>query len=63
MCRTEIEPVLQHFHGWQCSLDGVRRFEELPENAQYYIQFVENYLGVPVKMVSTGPEREKLVTA
>jgi adenylosuccinate synthase len=62
MCRTDIEPVLKHFHGWQCSLDGARRFADLPENAQFYIQFVENYLGVPVKMVSTGPEREKLVT-
>ncbi len=62
MCRTDIEPVLKHFHGWQCSLDGAQRFADLPENAQFYIQFVENYLGVPVKMVSTGPEREKLVT-
>jgi adenylosuccinate synthase len=43
-------------------LDGAQRFADLPENAQFYIQFVENYLGVPVKMVSTGPEREKLVT-
>lgn len=61
MCRTDIEAVFKHFHGWQCSLDGARRFAELPENAQFFIQFVENYLGIPVKMVSTGPEREKLV--
>jgi adenylosuccinate synthase len=33
----------------------------LPETAKQYLNFLETYLGVPISMISTGPEREKLI--
>ncbi|MEI6408988.1 MAG: adenylosuccinate synthase [Bacteroidota bacterium] len=61
LCQTEIEPVLRHFEGWQSSLDDVRDFDQLPKQAHAFLEALEEYLGIPVKMVSTGPEREKLI--
>ena len=61
LCQAEIEPVLQHFEGWQSSLDDIYSFDALPKQARAFLEALENYLGVPVKMVSTGPEREKLI--
>ncbi|MEK7255233.1 MAG: adenylosuccinate synthase [Bacteroidota bacterium] len=61
LCGTDIEPVYQTFKGWESSLTGVSDFEELPAAAQAYLEAMENRLGVPVTMISTGPERESLI--
>ncbi len=58
---TDIEPVYQTFSGWQQSLSSVRQFEMLPNAAQVYLQFIEQEIGIPIRMVSTGPERESLL--
>ncbi len=52
-----VRPVYHELPGWQCSLDDARHFEDLPENARGYIQFIEEFCGAPVKIVSTSPER------
>ena len=61
LCQVEVEPVLRTYPGWACSLDEVRSFDDLPAEACAYLADLEAYLGVPVRMVSTGPEREKLI--
>jgi adenylosuccinate synthase len=61
LCNMEITPVYQSFKGWESSLDQATHLEDLPEAAKSFLTFLENYLGVPVKMISTGPEREKLI--
>lgn len=61
LSRIEIEPVLKNYPGWNCSLDTARAFDDLPPAAKTYLIELENYLGVPIRMVSTGPEREKLI--
>jgi len=43
------------------SLDSATTFDKLPLEAREYLQDLEAYLGVPVKMISTGQEREKLI--
>lgn len=58
---TDIEPAYQAFSGWRQALSGVQQFEALPEAAQAYLQFIEQEIGVPIRMVSTGPERESLL--
>lgn len=58
---TAITPVLKSFAGWQQSLEGITRFEDLPSSAAAYLQFMEQSLAVPVTMASTGPERESLI--
>ena len=47
--------------GWQCNTFGVTCWDELPEQAKDYIDFIEQMLGVPVDIISTGPERTQTV--
>jgi adenylosuccinate synthase len=61
LCDVEIEPVLEGFKGWESSLEDVLDYEELPAQAKVFIKALENYLEVPVTMVSTGPARQELI--
>lgn len=61
MCATEVEAVYKTCPGWESSLDDVRTFDELPAAAKAFVEYLEQYLGVPFSMISTGPEREKLI--
>jgi adenylosuccinate synthase len=61
LCHTAIEPILKHYDGWLCNLDDAASFDELPGQAKTFLKDIETYLGVPISMVSTGPEREKLI--
>lgn len=61
LCGVPVEPVYRAFQGWEQSLVEVHDFENLPEPARHYLGFLEDYLGVPVTMVSTGPERSSLI--
>ncbi|MDT8407703.1 MAG: adenylosuccinate synthase [Methylococcales bacterium] len=54
-----IEPVLEMLPGWQQSTAGVTRWQALPENAQRYIQRIEQLTGVKVAILSTGPDRDE----
>ena len=56
-----VTPVLKQYKGWGTDLDHAKTYEQLPEAAKAYIEAIENYLGIPVRFVSTGPEREKLI--
>lgn len=58
---TVITPKYQSYPGWQSSLDGAKGFDALPEAARNYLEALESALEVPVTMVSTGPERNKLI--
>lgn len=57
----DIEPVYASHQGWNTSLDHVTSLDQLPSAAAKYVDDLEEYLGVRVSMVSTGPEREKLL--
>ncbi len=61
LSHTSIEPIYQSFPGWQRSLDGCETFEDLPENCQLFLRAVEEKLGVPLRLISTGPDRTKLI--
>ncbi|MEM8593295.1 MAG: adenylosuccinate synthase [Pseudomonadota bacterium] len=58
---AEIEPVYETLPGWQSSTVGAQRLEDLPENARKYINRVEELLGVPIDIVSTGPDRVETI--
>jgi adenylosuccinate synthase len=55
---SKIEPVYQTFKGWRKSIQGLRKFDDLPENAKKYLGFIEEYVGVKIKIISTGFERD-----
>jgi adenylosuccinate synthase len=50
-------PIYETLPGWQSSTVGVDSWEKLPENARAYIQYIEKWVGVPVAILSTGPDR------
>ena len=58
---AEIEPVYTEFKGWKADLTGCRKEEELPSVFKDYIRFMEEYLGVPIKIISLGPDREATI--
>ena len=55
---AHIEPVYTEFKGWNADLTGCRKENELPEEFTDYIAFMEKYLGVPIKIISLGPDRD-----
>ncbi len=57
----KIEPVYRSFPGWQEDISGIRHFDELPARLKEYIAFIEAETGIPVTLVSVGPEREAVV--
>ena len=56
-----VKPVFEEVTGWQESTAGVRRFDDLPPNAQVYVKRIEELLGCPIEIVSVGPEREQVI--
>ncbi|MFF2092970.1 adenylosuccinate synthase [Paenibacillus sp. NPDC058174] len=55
------KPILTSLPGWQCDISQVKRFEDLPEQARGYVDFVESAIGVKVTTVSVGPRREQVI--
>ena len=55
------KPILEKLPGWKCDIRGIKKYEDLPENARNYVEFAEKALGVPVTMVSNGPSREDIM--
>lgn len=53
------EPVYEDVPGWKESTMGVRRLEDLPQNARAYLKRIEEVTGAPVDIISTGPERNE----
>lgn len=53
------EPIYEELEGWDEDITSVRTYDELPVNAKKYIEFIENYLGINVYLVSVGPERSQ----
>jgi adenylosuccinate synthase len=56
-----IEPVYTVFKGWEEGITDKRDFNELPLPLRNFIEFIENQTGVPVTMVSVGPDREETI--
>ena len=55
------EPVLEYMEGWQEDLREVKRWEDLPEAARRYVDYLSEQLGVPVSWVGVGPDRRQIL--
>ncbi len=55
------EPIYEELPGWQSDTFGKTNIEELPENALRYLERIAELVGVPVDMISTGPERDQII--
>ncbi len=58
---TALEPVYEEMPGWRESTVGVTDYAALPLNARKYLERLENLVGVPIDVISTGPDREQTI--
>jgi len=59
---AQAKPVYEELEGWQESTVGVTQLSELPDAARNYMDYIERKLGVPIHIVSTGPDRAETIT-
>ncbi|MBU1031710.1 adenylosuccinate synthase [Patescibacteria group bacterium] len=53
--------VYKEFSGWTEDLTNIKKFNDLPKNCQTYLKFIENFLGIKISLISTGPKREEYI--
>jgi adenylosuccinate synthase len=58
---VNCEPIYESFPGWEGTTFGLTQWDELPENARAYLKRVEAFIGTPIDMVSTGPDRDHTI--
>jgi adenylosuccinate synthase len=63
MNKVDIEPMYQSFAGWKKDITAITEFDALPAEMKTYIDYLNKFLGVPVKYISNGPGRDQLVIA
>jgi adenylosuccinate synthase len=56
-----VKPIYQTLPGWKKETTHVKSWQELPKEAQNFVRFIEDYLGVKVPMLSTGPQRDETI--
>jgi adenylosuccinate synthase len=57
----QVEPVYESLPGWSETTFGAQSLDQLPENAKRYIQFIEDKIGAPIDIISTGPDRVETI--
>ena len=58
---ARCEPIYEVMPGWKESTVGAKSLDALPANARAYIKRIEELVGVPIDMISTGPDREETI--
>ena len=57
----KCKPVFTTLKGWRSDIRGIKNYDELPDEAKAYVEFIEKQLGHKIDMVSNGPEREAII--
>ena len=57
----KAEPVVEYVDGWKTDISGVRNWEDLPEAARKYVEYIEQAVGCHIGFVSVGPERDSII--
>ncbi|MEO6229326.1 MAG: adenylosuccinate synthase [Ferruginibacter sp.] len=63
MTNVEINPVLKSFEGWETDITAIKDYTALPSKMKVYIDYINEFLKVPVKYISNGPGRDQIVVA
>jgi adenylosuccinate synthase len=58
---TPIEPVYKEFNGWKRCLSTVVKEEELPFELMNFVRFIEKETGIPITIISLGPDRAQTI--
>ncbi len=57
----DVKPMYKTLKGWNSSIKGITKFSSLPPLARDYIKTLEKEIGIPIRYISTGPEREAII--
>ena len=57
-----VQPIYEDLKGWNADLTGMRAYDEFPDELKKYIKFIEERVGVPIKIVSVGPDRKQTIS-
>ena len=57
----DAKTVVEYLPGWKCDISGVRRWEDLPQAARNYVEYVEARIDCRITYVSVGPERDAII--
>ncbi len=57
----KAKPVWKVMPGWNCEIRGIKNYEDLPKECKDYIDEIEKEIGVPITLVSNGPERDAII--
>jgi adenylosuccinate synthase len=57
----DCQAVYEDMPGWKDSTVGIRRYEDLPANARSYLERLQAIVGVPIDIISTGPDRDQTI--
>ena len=58
---AEVEPIYTELEGWQGDLQKAKSLADLPKEARHYLDFMAEYTGTPVAVVSVGPARDETI--
>jgi len=58
---AKCEPVYEEFDSWNDDISGVRNYEDLPDNAKKYLKRIEELVGVGIKLIGVGKDREQTI--
>lgn len=58
---AHVEPIYEEMAGWEGSTVGIKSLDDLPANARAYIKRIEEVVGCPVDIISTGPDRDETI--
>lgn len=56
-----VQVKYRTFKGWKTATTGVTKWDELPKAAKEYLEFIEQFVGVKIKYIGTGPGREHMI--
>ena len=59
--QDDVKPVYREFKGWKTDLKQVRRYEDFPAEFKTYVEYIERETGVPVAIISVGPDRDETI--
>ena len=59
--KADVEPIYEELPGWLTDISAARRESELPQAFRDYIAYIEKHVGVPVTIISVGPDREETI--
>ena len=57
----DAKPVIEYLDGWKCDISAIRKWDELPEAAKRYVEYIEEKIGCHIGYVSVGPERDSII--